>query len=273
MKVLFLGEIVGKAGIYSIRHGLKNYCKDNKIDLVIANGEGATGGFGLGFRHSLLLLNSGIDIITLGEKAFFKKDMVEGIDHKDRILRADNYPYGVPGKGSRFYSADNKKVFIINLLGNGGFRFPHLTNPFSSLEHQLEKVQRITPYIFVVFHASPSAERVAMGFFLDGKVSAVCGTHTKVLTSDNCILPKGTSYISDLGRCGSEDSVGGFEPDTEIWKLKTQRFARSKECWDNLQIQGLLCNIGKDGLSEKEPEIVRINIPTPEREVIDVSNS
>ncbi len=153
MKVLFLGEIVGRCGIGVIKNGLKSYKKDHSIDLVVANGEGATSGFGLGFQNALTLQHMGIDVITLGEKAFFKIDMIDGIAKKDRILRPSNYPETVPGRGVRYINVGDKKVCIINTLGMCNFNTPHLNNPFLNAQALVEKAKEETPFILYVFHS------------------------------------------------------------------------------------------------------------------------
>lgn len=241
MKVLFLGEIVGRCGTGVIKYSLKQFKEENGVDFTVANCEGVTGGFGLGFGNAQLLRHLGIDVLTLGEKAFYKIDMVENISKYDRVLRPANFPEGVPGRGVRHYSVGDKRVCVINLLGMMGFSKPHLANPFLYIESIVEKAKAETPFVFVIFHAQATAEKLTMGKLLDSKVSAVIGTHTKALTADGKILQGGTAYISDCGRCGSSDSVGGFEPQEEIKKYSTGVPVRSKECWKAPQMQGLLC--------------------------------
>lgn len=243
MKILFLGEIVGRCGIGTIKFGLKKFRNDHNIDLVIANGEGATSGFGLGFQNALSLNRMGIDVLTMGEKSFYKIDMLEGITKKGNILRPANYPDTVPGRGLRLLSCGETKVYIINTLGMFGFTTPHLNNPFLNAEALVEKAKQETPIVLYIFHAAATAEKIAMGRLLQGKASVVVGTHSKVLTADAEILPGGTAYITDLGRCGASVSVGGFAPESEIRKLRTQVMVRSMESWVRPQLQGLLVTI------------------------------
>ncbi|MCQ2397928.1 MAG: YmdB family metallophosphoesterase [Sphaerochaetaceae bacterium] len=261
MKVLFLGEITGRCGIGVIKNGLKKYRTERKVDFVIANGEGATGGFGLGFQHAQTLFHMGVDVLTLGEKTFFKIDMVEGIAKKDRILRPANYPESVPGRGIRHFTVGDKRVCVVNMLGMMGFQNPHLNNPFLVSESIVEKAHGDTPFVFYVFHAQATAEKCAMGRLLDGKASAVVGTHTKALTADGCILHGGTAYISDTGRCGAVcGSVGGFDPENEIKKMRTQVLFRSKESWTAPQMQGFLCEFDNDTGFALSVETVRIDV-------------
>lgn len=256
MKVLFLGEIVGRCGIGTVKNGLKKLKKDTQADIVIANGEGATSGYGLGFQNALSLLRMGIDVLTMGEKSFYKLDMVESIDKKDRILRPANYPEGAPGRGVRYFNIADRKICVINMLGMHSFSNPHLNNPFLVSKGICEKARGETPYVFYIFHAQATAEKLSMGHYLDGCASAVIGTHSKVLTADNQIFENGTAYISDLGRCGSSMSVGGFEPEHEIKKFRTQILVRSREFWEEPQIQGLLVSFNELGFAT-ETKLIR----------------
>jgi hypothetical protein len=263
MKVLLLGEIVGRCGIGVIKKALKTYRQNNGVDLVIANGEGATSGYGLGFQNALSIQHMGIDVLTMGEKSFFKLDMVEGIAKRSSILRPANYPETVPGRGIRYMNVGDTKVCIINTLGMFSFsNNPHLNNPFISAEPIVEKARTETPVVIYVFHAAASAEKLAMGHLLDGKVSIMAGTHCKVLTADSCILEGGTAFISDLGRCGASVSVGGFEPEHEIRKFRTQVLTRSHESWEKPQMQGVLVEI-----DEKSGKAISI---TPVKEDVEV---
>ena len=225
IRVLFLGEIVGRPGIQTVKETLKTLRQEKQIDLVIANGEGATNGFGLGRAHSMQLLKLGIDVLTGGEKIYYKMDMVE---------------------------------FIANILGNADFPRTHLSNAFSLAQMLVDKAKEDGALALVQFHASPTAEKLSMGFMLDGKASAVIGTHTKVLSSDATILKGGTAYITDNGRCGSQMSVGGFDKQVEIDKLISQVPSRSQESWEDLKLVGVLVDIADDG---KATSIETIQIP------------
>jgi metallophosphoesterase (TIGR00282 family) len=263
MKVLFLGEIVGRCGIGVIKNGLKKYRAQEGIDLVIANGEGATSGFGLGFQNALTLHHMGIDILTMGEKSFFKIDMVEGIAKRSSILRPANYPEGVPGRGVRYLNVGDTKVCVVNTLGMCNFNNPHLNNPFLNAQSMTDKIRTETPVIFYVFHASATAEKVAMGNLLAGRVSAVVGTHSKALTADARILDGKTAYITDLGRCGASESVGGFAPEPEIRKFRTSVMTRSQESWEKPQMQGLLVEVDESDGKALSVQTVRLDVEVP----------
>jgi hypothetical protein len=247
LRVLFIGEIVGKSGVWCVKELLPKVKKQHSIDFVIADGEGATGGFGLGKNHSVYLHKLGIDCITLGECAYYKKDMVEHIARSPYILRPANYPQKNPGRGWMIYEAADRKVAVISLLGQSGFRRVHLKNPYSLLPKLLEAITPQTRTVVVDFHAVTTAEKGTLFWVADGKVSAVIGTHTKALTADERIFPGGTAVITDAGRTGSIESVAGLDPEIEIRKLTTLIHEYSKEAWGKLEMQGVVLEIGEDG--------------------------
>lgn len=263
MKVLFLGEIVGRCGVGVLKKALKPFRKERGIDLVIANGEGGTGGYGLGAQTAISIQHFGVDIITLGEKAFFKPDMVDNIPKRDKVLRPANYPEGVPGRGVKYCNVGGRSVCVINTLGMGNFNSPHLNNPFLFSENLVANAKAQTNFVFYVFHSSTTAEKAAMAYLLNGQASAVVGTHCKVLTSDAQILSGGTAYITDLGRCGSSMSVGGFEPESEIKHIRTQILIRSKECWEKPQMQGLLCEFDDENGKAIQVEAIKLDVDVP----------
>ncbi|MBN2509723.1 MAG: YmdB family metallophosphoesterase [Spirochaetales bacterium] len=251
-KVLCIGEIVGKAGIYVVKSRLKKIRTDFGVDFVIANGEGATGGFGIGKNHSIYLHKLGIDVITGGECLYYKRDMVEHIQKASYMLRPANYPPGNPGRGWKITTlhkgdGSEQKIAVISLLGQSGFGRTHLSNPFSYIQVILDKLKEETSHIIVDFHAATTAEKYTMFHHLNGKVSAVVGTHTKALTADAQVLNKGTAVICDTGRTGSIDSVGGFDTETEIQQYLTQIPERSKDGWKGLELQGVVIDIDNSG--------------------------
>lgn len=250
MKILFLGEIVGKAGLMAVKSMLKPVVRDNGVDLVIANAEGVTSGFGLGVKHAMTLFKYGIDILTGGEKIFYKLEMQEFINRKDRILRPANYPEAAPGRGLKYLNVGTQKVCVLNLLGMADMQTVHLANPFIIADNLMDKILAETPFVLVVFHASMTAEKGTMGYLLDGRASAVIGTHCKVMSADSRILEHGTAFISDNGRCGSFMSVGGFLPENEIYKMTYGTFRRSFECFDDNRLQGVIVTLGDDGRAQ-----------------------
>lgn len=247
IRILFLGEIVGRAGIYALKEGLQSVKEEKQIDFVVANGEGATGGFGLGKNHSIQLLKLGVNLITTGEKTYFKKEMVDYIGNTSKILRPANFPMGNPGRGIGFYEIGEMRVCFITLLGNSDFQRVHTANPFITINSLIEKFKEQSDAICLQFHASTTAEKQTMAFYVDGRVAAMIGTHSKVLTSDARILSNGTAMITDNGKCGSRFSVGGFEAVGEVERFLTQIPSRSKESWGIVELQGVIVEIDAQG--------------------------
>lgn len=261
-KILFVGLIVGSSGVFCVKSLLPKIKEQHGIDFIIANGEGATGGFGIGKNHAIYLHKLGIDVITSGECIYYKKDMVPHISRSPYILRPANYPYGNPGRGWSIYEKNGHRLAVVNLLGQSGFRRTHPSNPFSLLPSLIEKIQHETNTIVVDFHAVTTAEKSTMFHHMDGKASAIIGTHSKVPTSDERVLPGGTAVITDVGRTGSINSVGGLEPEIEINKFITQIPERSKASWDKLELQGVIIYIDPGG---KATNIERLRIECEEK--------
>ena len=250
MNVLFLGENVGRCGTGALKYGLKTLKQDLAIDFTVINGEGTSMGYGIMSDHVKLLIKAGVDAVCLGEKSFFKIDLVDNIAKMDKVLRPANYPETVPGTGLRYFNVNDKKICIINMLGMMSFQFPHLNNPYLYAEDLVKKAKEVTPYVFFIFHAQATAEKTSMGYLLNGKASCVIGTHGKVLTSDAGILSEGTAYITDTGRCGSSLSVGGFDSEREIYKYSTAVPVHSKECLQKPQIQGVCVSFDETGKAQ-----------------------
>jgi len=261
-KILFIGEIVGSSGVFCVKNLLPKIKEQRGIDFVVADGERATGGFGIGKNHAVYLHKLGVDVITSGECIYYKKDMVTHIARAPYILRAANYPYGNPGRGWRIYAKNERRIAIVNLLGQGGFRRTHVSNPFILLPSLIEKIKQETNTILVDFHAVTTAEKSTMFHHMDGRVSALIGTHTRVPTADERVLPGGTAIITDVGRTGSINSVGGLEPEIEINKFLTQIPERSKTAWDKLELQGVIIYIDAEG---KAKGIERLRLECEER--------
>ncbi len=304
LRILFIGEIVGKAGIYCVKTLLPAVKKDLEVDFVIANGDGATGGFGLGKNHSIYLRKLGIDVITSGDQIYYKKDMVVHIEKASYLLRPMNFPPSNPGRGWRYYSvrgpsageepetgtgeqeeqsaADQtetdgktqrsrrppgtRTIAVVNFLGQSGFNRTHLSNPFTYLPDLVSRIEHETKTIIVDFHAVTTAEKSSMFYHADGRVSAVIGTGTRVLTSDATVLPGGTAVVTDAGRTGSLNSVSGLDPKVEIQKFLSQIPERSRDAWDNIELQGALIEVGEDGRATHIETIRRSCPEVPDRD-------
>lgn len=263
-RILFLGELVGRCGISALKSGLSGIKSKYDIDYTIINGEGMTGGYGIGKMHSMQLGKLGIDLTTGGEKLFYKPDFVEFMQKCSFVLRPLNYPPQCPGKGMKNITIRNRNYLIINLQGHSGMR-QSIQNAFVSIDSFLKKVEG-NPIILLQYHAATTAEKATMLHFLDGRVSAVIGTHTKVLSADERVTEKGTAFISDNGRVGSFMSVGGFDTETEIYKYKSQIPTRSKEAWDDPRIQGVVVDIDEESGKAVAITVIdeKVNVQKPQ---------
>lgn len=239
MRILYVAEPVGKPGIFTLRHTLGALRNEFQPDFILGSGDGATGGFGLGKNHAFYLHKTGLQAVTLGECAYYKKDLHPMMPTLSFLLRPANFPDTAPGRGYRVYSTQGGRVAVVSMLGQSGFTKTHLPSPFSTLEGLLEKLRRDTPHIIVDFHAATTAEKGTFFHWADGKVSAVIGSHQKIQTADAQVLTKGTAVITDAGRTGSRQSVAGFAPAKEIERFLTGVPDRSEECWTELSVQGV----------------------------------
>lgn len=220
LRVLFLGDIVGKAGRQAVEQCLPFLKKQFAPDIVIANGENAAGGIGITPEIAEQLLNGGIDVLTTGNHAWKEKAIYTYLDAETRILRPANYPPGVPGRGWAVYPVGQTHLAVVNLCGRV---FMDLVDcPFRAIDAILEETLKTTPMVLVDFHAEATSEAQAFGWYVDGRCSAVVGTHTHVQTADARILPQGTAYITDVGMCGALDSVIGMQAEQVIEKFRTQ---------------------------------------------------
>lgn len=266
IRVLFLGEIVGRCGIATLKNGLTQIKTKYNIDYTIANAEGTTNGFGLGKAHSLQLGKLGVDLITGGEKLFYKQDMVEFLKSNcSFILRPLNYPPLCPGRSVKNITIKDTPFLIVNLQGNSGMKNA-IQNSFVSIDGFLKKVEN-NPVILVQYHAQTTAEKATMLHFLDGRVSAIIGTHTKVLSADEAVTEKGTAFISDNGRVGSFYSVGGFNPEVEIKKYRSQLPTRSKEEWEKPRIEGVVVEIDENSHKATSITVIDEDVNVSIREI------
>lgn len=220
MQILFIGDIVGKPGREAVKSFLPDLQKEYGCDLIVANAENASGGRGLTKEVATELFDAGIHFLTMGNHVWDQKEILKFIDDERRLIRPANYPKGVPGKGFGLVINNGLKVGIINLAGRV-FLQP-LENPFTMVIQLVNSLAVETPIILVDFHAEATSEKVALGWFLNGKVSAVLGTHTHIQTADSRILDQGTAYITDVGMTGPRDSVLGVKKEIVINNFLTQ---------------------------------------------------
>ncbi|MCU9838287.1 YmdB family metallophosphoesterase [Ruegeria sp. WL0004] len=213
MKILFLGDVMGRAGRAAVVEHLPRLRAEWKLDFVVVNGENASNGMGLSGEHAKLLLDAGADCLTLGDHAFDQKDMLQYIEGESRIVRPINYAKGAPGRGHRLFNAPGgRKVLVAQVLGQVFMKRPY-DDPFSAIEPVLKSHPRggMANAVIVDMHCEATSEKMAMGHFCDGRASLVVGTHTHVPTADAMVMPGGTGYLSDAGMCGDYDSVIGMD--------------------------------------------------------------
>jgi len=257
LRVLYVAEITGRCGIACFVKGIEALKRKTRAGFVIACGDSATNGSGVGARHAGFLHKKGADIITTGDRCFFKQDLCGSFDVFPYVLRPFNLEADAPGRGSRVCSvrapdaggqnAGVPEIGVGVLLGQSFLTGIHAAGPFSRALKLVEKLRARTPVIIVDFHAATTAEKGAMFEILDGSCSAVIGSHTKVQTADERVLPGGTAVISDAGRTGSINSVGGAAVQPKISGYLTGIPDWTQDAWDAPEIQGVLVRIGGDG--------------------------
>lgn len=219
MKILAIGDIVGDIGVKKVKSILENLKKQENIDFVITNGENAAEGMGITEKNFNDLISAGTDVVTMGNHTWGKKDIFKFIDNP-KLIRPANYPKDVVGKGFNIYECKGKKIAVINLIGRVDMGVLS-ENPFLKAKEIISNIKNKTDIIIVDFHAEATAEKIAMGYYLDGKITAMFGTHTHVQTSDEKILPNGTGYITDIGMTGPEHSVIGMDISASIKRFET----------------------------------------------------
>lgn len=263
-KVLFIADIFGRPGRKTVVKLLPELCKNKgPFDLIIANGENAAGGLGITPKIADFFFDRGIDVITTGNHVWGQKEIIGYFDEHPEILRPANLPPSseVPGKGFLVTQMkDSSKVVIINIAGQ--LFMDSYDSPFHTITEILEKVKSETNIIIVDCHAEATAEKITMGRYLDGKVSAVLGTHTHVQTADERILPKGTAYITDAGMTGPYDSVIGMDIETIIYRFTTMMPKSFKVAKGDTFFAGVLLEI--DANTGKSVSIERIRISVSE---------
>lgn len=255
MKILAVGDLVGNAGVSKLKKELKNICEQENIDFVIVNGENAGEGMGITQRNFNDLLEEKIDVITMGNHTWGKKDIFKFIDHP-KLLRPANYAKGVVGKGYNIYKCNDKKIAVINLIGRVDVNVLS-ENPFIVAKEIIEKIKHDVDIIAIDFHAEATAEKIAMARYLDGEATLVYGTHTHVQTADETIFKKGTGYITDIGMTGPKESVIGMDMDASIKRFVTTLPERYKIATGECMLNSVVFEI--DDNTNKVSNIYRIN--------------
>lgn len=259
MKILFIGDIMGEPGRRAIARTLPKVVATHSVDLVIGNGENVAAGFGITPELAHELFEMGLSAITLGNHAWDKKEIVDYIRHEPRLLRPANYPAGVPGMGSIVLTTPlGEKVALLQLMGR--VYMPALLDcPFQTATREIARLKEETRAIIVDMHAEASSEKMAMGHYLDGEVTAVVGTHTHVQTADEQILPKGTAYLTDIGMTGPLHGVIGIKKELAIEKFLTQMPRRFEVASGPAVFSAVLVEL--DARLGKALRIERLRIP------------
>jgi len=261
LKILFIGDIVGRPGRHMLTRHLGSLVDRNLVDLVVANAENSAAGFGVTPDVVKELLGLGVDVLTTGNHVWDKKEALPLLDQEPRLLRPANYPPGLPGCGwGIFHTCADLPVAVVNLEGR--VFMSNLDCPFRAADAILAEAQKHTPIILVDFHAETTSEKGAMGAHLDGRVSAVLGTHTHVQTADERVLPGGTAFISDAGMTGSRDSVIGIRKELSLERFLTQLPVRYEVAKREPMLCGVLLTV--DEATGRATAIERIQIVDPE---------
>jgi len=245
MKVLMVGDITGRPGRRILARFLPDLCQKHGVDFVIANGENAAGGTGLTRATAEEIFACGVDVITGGNHTWHHREIYELLESHPKVLRPANYPPGAPGRGSLVVQdRRGHRVGVINLQGRVFMQ--ELEDPFRVGLQEVEKLREETPLIFVDIHAEATSEKMALAWFLDGRVSAVLGTHTHVQTADERILPGGTAYITDVGMTGPRDGIIGMEREEVIQRFLTQLPVRFQVAKGTAQLDAVLVEVDEE---------------------------
>ncbi len=258
LRILFLGDVFGEPGRRAITDLLPDLKERLRADFVIINGENAAAGRGLTPRLCIGLLRAGATVVTLGDHCWDQNELIPYMATEPRLLRPLNFPPGSPGQGSIVLDTDKGKVAVVNAMGRT-FTNPPTENPFLALDAEVAALRLETPIIFLDFHAEATSEKIAMGRFLDGRVSAVVGTHTHVQTADETIFPGGTAYLTDAGMCGPTESIIGSDIPPVLRRFVTSLPSRFTVATGPALLCGALIEI--DPLTGRALSIVRIREP------------
>jgi len=261
IRLLFIGDIVGRPGRDLVRQGLRGLVDYHHIDFVIANAENSAAGFGITREIGDQLLDWGVDVMTSGNHIWDKKEALDYIGVEPRLIRPANYPSGAPGNGSYLArTRDGRSVGVVNVMGR--VFMLNIDDPFQVVLREIEALRKRTRIVFVDFHAEATSEKIAMGWHLDGKVTAVVGTHTHVQTADERILPKGTAYLTDVGMTGPHDSIIGVEVQPALNRFLTALPQKFETATANPRLNAVV--VEADEASGVATDIERISLSVEE---------
>ena len=264
MKLLFIGDIVGRPGRDLIKRGVRPLVRAHQVDLVIANGENAAAGAGLTRDNANEIFKAGVQVITGGNHIWDKREVLEFIDQEPRLVRPANYPAGTPGRGATLVTLpDGTSVGVLNLMGR--VFLSTLDDPFTSAEREVAALrEQGAQIVFVDFHAETTSEKIALSWFLDGRVTAVVGTHTHVQTADERILPQGTACLTDAGMTGPHDGVIGMDRQGVIARFRTGMPIRFEPAGGDPRLNGVF--VTADPATGRATAIERLSISGAELE-------
>ncbi len=254
MKILCIGDVVGVCGTSFLRTNLMTIAKENSVDMIIANGENAAKGNGLDIDTAETLFASGVDVITSGNHIWNKHEMQDRIENFPNILRPANYPARCPGNGYVIYNASNIRVLVMSLMGN--VYLDSFACPFETAERILKREEGNYDISIIDFHAEATSEKAALARYLDGKVTAVVGTHTHVQTSDARLLQGGTAFITDLGMTGAYESILGVKQEIILQKFLTKMPQRFEQADGVVQFNGALITVDESTFKAKEIQAI-----------------
>lgn len=258
MKILFIGDVVGRPGRRAVQEIVPQLRREHNLHVVIANGENSAGGSGITTDTAGELFGAGVDIITSGDHLWDQKEVDVLLENENRFVRPLNYPPNTVGQGSTVFQADGApSVGIANVQGRTFMAA--LENPFRSIQNEVKRLREVTNIIIVDFHAEATSEKIAMGRFLDGRVSAVIGTHTHVQTADEQIFPGGTAFLCDAGFTGPHESILGRDVDPVVKRFLTNQPQRFKVASERIILQGVIVEV--DNESGRALSIERISAP------------
>ena len=269
MRILFIGDIVGRPGRDLVKRGLTAIVDHHSIDVVIANAENSAAGFGITREIGDQLLDWGVDVMTSGNHIWDKKEALDYIGTEPRLLRPANYPAGAPGNGSYLArTRGGETIGVINIMGR--VFMVSIDDPFAVVLREIEAMRERTRTIFVDFHAEATSEKIAMGWHLDGRVSAVVGTHTHVQTADERILPKGTAYLTDVGMTGPHDSIIGVDIEAALGRFLTAMPAKFETATGNPRLHAVI--VETDDHTGRAVDIERLSLGADDLAELGVPN-
>jgi len=261
MRILFVGDVFGRPGRDLVRTLLKSIVSEHGVDFVIANVENAAAGFGITREIGETFLRAGVDAMTSGNHIWDRKEALEYVGAEPRLLRPVNYPAGVPGRGTLVgHTASGRAVGVINVMGR--VFMGSVDDPFRAARREADTMAAAARVIVVDFHAEATSEKIAMGWHLDGLVTAVVGTHTHVQTADNRVLPGGTAYITDVGMTGPHDSIIGTEKDAALRRFLTGLPARFEAATGDPRLHGVIITADDD--TGRALAIDRLSLAVPD---------